>query len=334
MSRIPELFEEIAESITGFGDELTRAGTAGRKYQDIENERLVEGLYKDDPLLLSTLTGLGTAPVAVPAWLSRFAAGPLNKLYGAVGKDMGKQVIKKKEPFLPETSRKINDYVRRQKNADEKMMFQEMKLRNEIKNRPPLGSGSRVGTDVAGRNPMPQTKPPLSVVRGPRGNTNIDVPANPPSAPPPGTRNTGGLTTTDQAMIKAQQDQMLNPRRTGEFMIPKNPRHRAREVEKVIWNKDRFPKQSDRIANRRPANAEEVNMIKAQDEGIMNTSPGKSYMEELGDLRRLEQQTNRKNILQNRVATKQAQQDLGELVDMEVFFKEQAELAELTKLLD
>ena len=154
-------------------------------------------------------------------------------------------------------------------------MFQEMKLRNEIKNRPPLGSGS-----------------------------------------------------------KAQQDQMLNPRGTGDFMLPKNPRHRAKEVEKVIWNKDRFPKQSDRIAKRRPANAEEVNMIKTQDEGIMNTSPGKSYMEELGDLRVLEQQTNRKNILQNRVATKQAQQDVGELVDMEVFFKEQAELAELTKLLD
>ena len=168
MSRITELFEELAESVSGFGEELTRAGTAGRKYQDIENERLVEGLYKNDPLLLSTLTGLGTAPVAVPAWLSRFAAGPLNKMYGAVGGDMVDQAIR------------------------------------------------NIGSKL------------------------------------PGT----------------------NPRGTGEFMIPRNPRHRAREVDKVIWNKDRYPKQSDRIANRRPANAEEINMIKAQQEGIMNTSSG------------------------------------------------------------
>tara|TARA_R110001632_G_scaffold192124_1_gene312931 strand:- start:50 stop:1093 length:1044 start_codon:yes stop_codon:yes gene_type:complete len=315
-------------------------------------------------------------------------------MYGAVGGDMGKQAINNKQPIF-EFSKKINDYVRRQKNADEKMMFQEMKLRNEIKNRPPLGSGSRVGTDVAGRNPMPQTKPPLSVVRGPRGNTNIDVPTQ-RQLPLENARNTGGVSDTERAML--------------EFMLPKNPRHRAREVEKVIWNKDRFPKQSDRIAKRRPANAEEVNMIKAQDpyyaigsknvpealtkattnrgrpypgptrsakeglesliplrktgkqveatwyqdprtgelfqyhygggalargfykrganakdtpkyarkaqeefnpntigartsadEGIMNTSPGKSYMDELGDLRVLEQQTNRRNFLRESV---------------------------------
>ena len=309
MSRIEELFQDIAE-------EFARGNRQEREYSRSEID--TSDLIKDDALLLSTLAGLGTAPVAVPAWLSRFAAGPLNKMYGAVGGDMGKQAINNKQPIF-EFSKKINDYVRRQKNADEKMMFQEMKLRNEIKNRPPLGSGSRVGTDVAGRNPMPQTKPPLSVVRGPRGNTNIDVPTQ-RQLPLENARNTGGVSDTERAML--------------EFMLPKNPRHRAREVEKVIWNKDRFPKQSDRIAKRRPANAEEVNMIKTQDEGIMNTSPGKSYMEELGDLRVLEQQTNRKNILQNRVATKQAQQDVGELVDMEVFFKEQAELAELTKLLD
>jgi hypothetical protein len=333
MSRIEELFQDIAE-------EFARGNRQEREYSRSEID--TSDLIKDDALLLSTLAGLGTAPVAVPAWLSRFAAGPLNKMYGAVGGDMGKQAINNKQPIF-EFSKKINDYVRRQKNADEKMMFQEMKLRNEIKNRPPLGSGSRVGTDVAGRNPMPQTKPPLSVVRGPRGNTNIDVPTQ-RQLPLENARNTGGVSDTERAML--------------EFMLPKNPRHRAREVEKVIWNKDRFPKQSDRIAKRRPANAEEVNMIKdfqrrgfygsgkpketsdilkqyrKSDEGIMNTSPGKSYMEELGDLRVLEQQTNRKNILQNRVATKQAQQDAGELVDMEVFFKEQAELAELTKLLD
>ena len=297
MSRIPELFEEIAESITGFGEELTRAGTAGRKYQDIENERLVEGLYKNDPLLLSTLTGLGTAPVAVPAWLSRFAAGPLNKAYGAVGDDISKLFI----PPLSKVGRKFRN--------------------QDI----PFSSGARVGQDARREGMSKLFIPPLTKTgqrttnRGPRGNTNIDVPTQ-RQLPLENARNTGGVSDTERAML--------------EFMVPKNARHRAREVEKVIWNKDRFPKQSDRIAKRRPANAEEVNMIKAQEEGIMNTSPGKSYMEELGDLRVLEQQTNRKNILQNRVATKQAQQDAGELVDMKVFFKEQAELAELTKLLD
>ena len=66
--------------------------------------------------------------------------------------------------------------MERQKLADQRMMFQQMKLRNEIKNRPPVGSGSRVGTDVAGRTPMPQTKPQLTVVRGPRGPINIERP--------------------------------------------------------------------------------------------------------------------------------------------------------------
>ena len=275
MSRIEELFQDIAE-------EFARGNRQEREYSRSEID--TSDLIKDDALLLSTLAGLGTAPVAVPAWLSRFAAGPLNKMYGAVGGDMVDQA-----------------------------------LRN-IGSKLPGRSGSGVGTDVVGRAPMPVSKTPAPTNRGPRGNTNIDAPANPPSAPPPGTRNTGGVNDTERAML--------------DFMIPKNARNRAKEVERVIWNKDRYPKQSDRIANRRPANAEEVNIIKAQEKGIMDTSPGKSYMDELGDLRVLEQQTNRKNVLQNRVTTKQAQQDAGESVDMKEFFKEKAELSELTKLLD
>lgn len=148
MSRIPELFEEIAESITGFGEELTRAGTAGRKYQDIENEKLVEGLYKNDPLLLSTLTGLGTAPVAVPAWLSRFAAGPLNKAYGAVGGDMSKMII----PPLSKVGRRF-------------------------RNQDTPSSGARVGQDARREIIPPLTKTGQRTTnRGPRGNTNIDQP--------------------------------------------------------------------------------------------------------------------------------------------------------------
>ena len=41
---------------------------------------------------------------------------------------------------------------------------------------PTSQSGLRVGTDVAGRTPMPQPKPQLSVVRGPRGPINIETP--------------------------------------------------------------------------------------------------------------------------------------------------------------
>ena len=170
MSRIEELFQDIAE-------EFAQGNRQEREYSRSEID--TSDLYKDDALLLSTLAGLGTAPVAAPAWLANFAgraAAPLNKMYGAVGGDIGKQAINKKELVFPGIKRKIDDYVRLQKNADEKMMFQQKQIRNNIRNRPPLGSGSRVSTDVAGRTPMPQTKPPLSVVRGPRGNTNIDAP--------------------------------------------------------------------------------------------------------------------------------------------------------------
>ena len=290
MSRIEELFQDIAE-------EFARGNRQEREYSRSEID--TSDLIKDDALLLSTLAGLGTAPVAGPAWLANFtsrAAAPLNKMYGAVGGDMVNQAIR------------------------------------SIGSKLPGSSGARVGTDVVGRAPMPVSKTPAPTVRGPRGNTNIDVPANPPSAPPPGTRNTGGLTTTDQAMIKAQQDQMLKPRGTGDFMLPKNPRHRAKEVEKVIWNKDRFPKQSDRIANRRPANAEEVNMIKAQDEGIMNTSPGKSYMEELGDLRELERINKRRNFLQTKTRYDQSLIKANEAPSKD-FSKNLEELQRLEELL-
>jgi hypothetical protein len=209
MSRIEELFQDIAE-------EFAQGNRQEREYSRSEID--TSDLYKDDALLLSTLAGLGTAPVAAPAWLANFtsrAAGPLNKAYGAVGGDMVNQVIR------------------------------------NIGSKLPGRSGSGVGTDVVGRAPMPKSKAPAPTNRGPRGNTNIDSPANPPSVPPPGTRNTGGVSDTERAMI--------------DFMVPKNARYRAREIEKVIWNKDRYPKQSDRIAKRRPANAEEVNMIKARD---------------------------------------------------------------------
>ena len=91
-------------------------------------------------------------------------------------------LLKTRESFLPETSQKIKDYVGRQKNADEELMFTIKKLRNEAAERyrkNPLAytpSGSRVGTDVVGRSPMPISKAPITTNRGPRGPINIERP--------------------------------------------------------------------------------------------------------------------------------------------------------------
>tara|TARA_A100000171_G_scaffold11876_1_gene9740 strand:+ start:643 stop:1380 length:738 start_codon:yes stop_codon:yes gene_type:complete len=171
MSRLTELFADLEKEFSQGNRqerELSRA--------DVDTSDLI----KNDPLLLEGLITAGTLPIAgasavkyavgnkqLPSWLA-----PFTSRFG--GNEMG--LLKTREPFLPETSRKIKDYAERQKLADQKMMFQQKQIRNNIRNEAPVGSGSRVGTDVAGRMPMPQTKPPLSVVRGPRGNTNIEQP--------------------------------------------------------------------------------------------------------------------------------------------------------------
>tara|TARA_R100001163_G_C5053320_1_gene189909 strand:+ start:100 stop:813 length:714 start_codon:yes stop_codon:yes gene_type:complete len=163
MSRLTELLTDLEKEFSQ-GNRLERELSRA----DVDTSDLI----KNDPLLLEGLLTAGTLPIAgasaarfaisnrqLPSWLA-----PFTSRFG--GNEMG--LLKTKEPFLPETSRKIKDYVGRQKNADEKMMFELMQLRNR--------SGSRVGTDVAGRTPMPQTKPPLTVVRGPRGPINIERP--------------------------------------------------------------------------------------------------------------------------------------------------------------
>ena len=163
MSRLTELLTDLEKEFSQ-GNRLERELSRA----DVDTSDLI----KNDPLLLEGLLTAGTLPSAgasaarfaisnrqLPSWLA-----PFTSRFG--GNEMG--LLKTKEPFLPETSRKIKDYVGRQKNADEKMMFELMQLRNR--------SGSRVGTDVAGRTPMPQTKPPLTVVRGPRGPINIERP--------------------------------------------------------------------------------------------------------------------------------------------------------------
>ena len=202
------------------------------------------------------------------------AAKPIiDKMYGAVGKDM------------------VNQGIR---NVGSKL---------------PGSSGARVGSDAIGRAPLPVSKAPVQTARGPRGPINIETPAVTPKAPPPGTRNTGGVSETDKAMI----DWML-PKTTGKY--------RAKPVDKVLWNKDQIPRKSDRILQRRPANAEEVEIIKdlakkgfydkSGSKGIMNTPPARSQMEKVGAAKRLEQQTNRQKFLEDSIRLDQSKIKAGE----------------------
>ena len=94
-------------------------------------------LIKNDPLLLEGLITAGTLPLA-GASAAKFAIS-------------NRQLPKWLAPF---TSRFGGN---------------EMGL---LKTR----SGSGVGTDVAGRAPMPMSKAPVPTNRGPRGNTNIEQP--------------------------------------------------------------------------------------------------------------------------------------------------------------
>jgi len=73
---------------------------------------------------------------------------------------------------------------------------------------PIMSSGARVGTDVVNRflSPLGQYGRRAPTNRGPRGPINIEQPTQLP-LPLRGGRNTGGVSETDQAMIKMQQSQ-------------------------------------------------------------------------------------------------------------------------------
>lgn len=153
-----------------------------------------------------------------------------------------------------------------------------------------------VGKDMVGRAPLPVSKAPVQTARGPRGPINVEQPRQLPLRLGGGARNTGGVSETDKAMI----DWML-PKGTGKY--------RAKEVDKVKWNKDQLPRKSDRILQRRPANAEEVGIIedlakkgfynKSGSKGIMNSPPAKSQMEQVGAAKRAEQLANRQKFLED-----------------------------------
>ena len=174
MSRLTELLADLQKEFSQ-GNRLERELSRA----DVDTSDLI----KNDPALLTGLVTAATLPYTGPNWLANFVTGgddvvrAVSKMYRTANKNMMKPPAPpKKEPFFPELRKAVDEYMERQKLADQRMMFQQMKLRNEIKNRPPVGSGSRVGTDVAGRTPMPQTKPQLTVVRGPRGPINIERP--------------------------------------------------------------------------------------------------------------------------------------------------------------
>jgi len=219
------------------------------------------------------MAGLLPIPGSKLLGAGRAAKPIIDKMYGAVGKDM------------------VNQGIR---NVGSKL---------------PGSSGARVGSDAIGRAPLPVSKAPVQTARGPRGPINIETPAVTPKAPPPGTRNTGGVSETDKAMI----DWML-PKTTGKY--------RAKPVDKVLWNKDQIPRKSDRILQRRPANAEEVEIIKdltkkgfydkSGSKGIMNTPPARSQMEKVGAAKRLEQQTNRQKFLEDSIRLDQSKIKAGE----------------------
>ena len=150
-NRIEELFAELAESVGGQQqfqiDQQLRQQEAERELYDTDEARTA--------LEIAGIIGL----MALTKGRSGGKGLPLNKGYGAVGGDIGQQILSKVGSKLPGRS------------------------------------GARVGTDVAGRVPLPTAKPPVMTTRGPRGPINIgQPPAGPPRpAPPKGTRNSNPL---------------------------------------------------------------------------------------------------------------------------------------------
>ncbi len=124
-----------------------------------------------------------------------------------------------------------------------------------------------VGKDMVGRAPLPVSKTPVQTARGPRGPINVDSSKQLP-LPLKGGRNTGGLSETDKAMIDFIKPTVIGNKR---FTGPPEHKHAIDQVPDIgsgkyrvnkPLNKDRYPRKSDRILNRRPANAQEVEIIK------------------------------------------------------------------------
>jgi len=243
-NRIEELFQELAENVGNQQqfqiDQQLRQQEAERELYDTDEARRA--------LEIAGILGLVALPIpgsnALAARLGLAQAGKplINKSYGAVGGDMVSQTLK------------------------------------EIERRAIGQSGARVGTDVAGRVPLPKIKDPVVTKQGPRGPINIDSPMGPPRpAPPKGTRNTGGISDAERAQLPSR--------------------------------------------------------------GIPSTTTGKStksYMDTVRKTKLTEQQTNRRNFIQQEIFKLESMRRQGEATqaNMDKLFKLQKELEALNKLLN
>ena len=181
-SRIEELFQELAESAGGQQqfqiDQQLRQQEAQRELYDTDEARTA----------LKIIGGLLTLGIPLPGMRARGVSQVasqvpgVNKLYGQVGQDFTK--------FIDPLKSKLSGIFGR--------------------------SGSGVGADVVGRNPLPKIKDPVVTKRGPRGPTNIDSPNQMP-LPLSGGRNTGGISATERA-------QLPNPYRVRESSRLQSPR--------------------------------------------------------------------------------------------------------------
>ena len=224
----------IEELFQDIAEEFAQGNRQEREYSRSEID--TSDLIKDDAMLLAGLGTAATFPYAGPAWLSNFASratGPIiNKAYGAVGGDMVNQVIR------------------------------------NIGNKLPGRSGVSVGNDAAGRFPQLKAKAPAPTNRGPRGNTNIDVPQQ-RQLPLGNARNTGGISDAEQAAIRGQQGIMNTPRGKTylEEIGPARELERMNKRRNFLLTKTRY----------------DESLIKA------NETPSKDFSKNLEELKRLEE---------------------------------------------
>jgi len=199
-NRIEELFAELAESA---GGQQQFQIDQQLRQQEAERE-----LY-DTPearTALKIMGGLLTLGIPLPGMralgLGKLGKPLINKSYGAVGGDMVSQTLKAIEQGT-------------------------------------IGrSGSRVGTDAVGRNPLPKLKDPVVTKRGPRGPTNI---GQPPAGPPrPAPSRTTRLSETDREMIK----RLLIPplTKTGQRATQVSAKETARKARVEIKKLNRWKK--------------------------------------------------------------------------------------------
>jgi len=146
----------------------------------------------------------------------------------------------------------------------------------EIMN-PIMSSSARVGTDVVNRflSPLGQYGRGAPTNRGPRGPINIEQPTQLP-LPLRGGRNTGGVSETDQAMIKMQQAQM-NPNKG--IMNTSS----GKSYMEGVASQRLLEQQTNRRNFLRQSVGRDQSLIKA------NEAPSANYLKDLEELQRLEQ---------------------------------------------